>query len=76
MIIHTVGPVWRGGDNGERAVLTSCYRSCLKLATNHGIVTAPLAISCGAYGYPAREAAQIAMRYSRQVPPRLCIPEK
>ena len=62
MIIHTVGPVWRGGDNGERAVLTSCYRSCLKLATNHGIKTLAFpAISCGAYGYPAREAAQIAI---------------
>ena len=62
-VIHTVGPIWRGGRNGEAALLASCYRSALTLARQHRLrsVTFP-AISCGAYGYPFDEAAAIALR--------------
>jgi O-acetyl-ADP-ribose deacetylase (regulator of RNase III) len=62
-IIHTVGPVWNGGQQGEPELLASCYRSCLKLARDKGIATLAFpAISCGIYGYPAVDAAEIAVR--------------
>ncbi|HEY7543789.1 MAG TPA: O-acetyl-ADP-ribose deacetylase [Blastocatellia bacterium] len=61
-IIHTVGPVWRGGANGEPDLLASCYRSSFELAKKHNIRTiAFAAISCGIYGFPATEAAKIAI---------------
>jgi O-acetyl-ADP-ribose deacetylase (regulator of RNase III) len=62
-VIHTVGPVWQGGGAGESGLLASCYRASLELALAHGIrsIVFP-AISCGAYGYPMREAAAIAVR--------------
>ena len=62
-VIHTVGPVWDGGESGESDVLASCYRSSLELATEHGLrqVAFP-AISCGVYGYPAEEATEVAMQ--------------
>lgn len=61
-VIHTVGPVWRGGDAGEGDLLASCYRSSLQLAREHdcGVVAFP-AISCGAYGYPLGEAAHVSL---------------
>jgi O-acetyl-ADP-ribose deacetylase (regulator of RNase III) len=66
-IIHTVGPVWSGGDRGEAEVLASCYRNSLRLAVENGIKTIAFpAISCGAYRYPISEAAQIAVMTTRK----------
>ncbi len=61
-VIHTAGPVWRGGDRGEAALLASCYRESLRLAAAHGVATVAFpAISCGVYGYPIPQAARIAV---------------
>ncbi len=62
-VIHTVGPVWQGGNNGEAAVLERSYRSCLLLAKEHAIRSIAFpSISTGAYGYPIEDAARIAIR--------------
>lgn len=61
-IIHTVGPVWRGGQNNEPELLASCYRSCFALAREHNLKTLAFpAISCGIYGYPIEPATNIAV---------------
>ncbi|MGQ0675370.1 MAG: O-acetyl-ADP-ribose deacetylase [Rhodospirillales bacterium] len=61
-IIHTVGPVWRGGGAGEAELLAGCYRSSLRLAAEHGLKTVAFpAISTGIYGYPLEAAARIAV---------------
>ena len=61
-VIHTVGPVWHGGDHGEPELLASCYRRAIKLAAQHGIRTLAFpAISTGVYGYPFEPAARIAI---------------
>jgi O-acetyl-ADP-ribose deacetylase (regulator of RNase III) len=65
-VIHTVGPIWRGGKHGEAETLANCYRNSLQLAVENGIRTIAFpAISCGAYGYPIPEAAQIAVETAR-----------
>ena len=62
-VIHTPGPVWRGGNFGEALLLASCYRSCLELAVSHNIQTVDFpAISTGVYGYPLPQAAAVAIR--------------
>jgi O-acetyl-ADP-ribose deacetylase len=62
-VIHTVGPVWQGGDRGEDVLLASCYRNSLRLAVEHGIETIAFpAISTGVFGFPAARAARIAVR--------------
>ena len=65
-VIHTVGPIWRGGKHGEPETLADCYRNSLQLAVENGIKAIAFpAISCGAYGYPIQEAAQIAVKTVR-----------
>lgn len=62
-VIHAVGPVWRGGTQGEPELLASCYRRSLELARTHALRTIAFpAISCGIYGYPIEQAAAIAVR--------------
>ena len=61
-IIHTVGPVWRGGTEGEPDLLRSCYSTCMTLAVQQGARSLAFpAISCGVYGYPREEAVAIAV---------------
>jgi len=61
-VIHAVGPVWHGGAQGEAALLASAYRRALTIAAEHDVRTIAFpAISCGVYGYPVAEAAQIAV---------------
>ena len=65
-VIHTVGPVWRGGDRGEQQILASCYSSCLAMARERSFreIAFP-AISTGVYGFPRHEAARIAVAVVR-----------
>ena len=66
-VIHTVGPIWRGGKHGEPETLANCYQNSLQLAVENGIKTIAFpAISCGAYGYPIQAAARIAMNTTHE----------
>lgn len=61
-VIHTVGPVWQGGQSGEPALLASCYRESFKLAYEHGVKSIAFpAIGCGVYAYPVAQACAIAV---------------
>ncbi|MGN6382658.1 MAG: O-acetyl-ADP-ribose deacetylase [Dyella sp.] len=66
-IIHTVGPVWRGGERGEAELLGRCYRRSLALAAEYRLASVAFpAISCGVYGYPAGAAAAVAVHSVRE----------
>ncbi len=70
-VIHTVGPVWHGGDRGEAELLASCYRRSLEVAQENALATIAFpAISTGIFGYPADEAARIAVRTVAETLPR------
>lgn len=61
-VIHTVGPIWQGGDQGEADALASCYRQSIALAREYGLASIAFpAISCGVYGYPPEQAARVAL---------------
>jgi O-acetyl-ADP-ribose deacetylase (regulator of RNase III) len=61
-VIHTVGPIYRGGRTGEAQTLASCYRESIRVADEHGIASISFpSISTGAYGYPVEQAAQVAV---------------
>ena len=67
-VIHTVGPVWNGGDQGENELLASCYRRSLEVAADHSLASIAFpAISTGVYGFPFEPAAQIAVSTVRDV---------
>lgn len=62
-VIHVVGPVWRGGTSGEPALLAACYRNAFAIVRERHIASIAIpAVSCGVYGYPKRDAADIAVR--------------
>jgi O-acetyl-ADP-ribose deacetylase (regulator of RNase III) len=66
-VIHTVGPIWSGGNRGEPETLANCYRNSLRIAAEHGLRTVAFpAISCGVYRYPIPEAARIAVETTSQ----------
>ena len=66
-VIHTVGPVWGGGEQGEGKLLADCYRNSLRLASEHGVRSIAFpAISTGIYGFPPDRAALIALRTVRE----------
>lgn len=66
-VIHTVGPVWRGGTHGEARLLAACYRNSLALAERHALRSVAFpGISTGAYGYPVERAAAIAVATVRE----------
>ena len=66
-VIHTVGPIWHGGDHDEDALLARCYQNCFLLAVRHGIATIAFpAISTGVYRFPIERAAKIAVRETRR----------
>ncbi|MBU1008798.1 MAG: O-acetyl-ADP-ribose deacetylase [Bacteroidetes bacterium] len=76
-VIHTVGPVWHGGSNGEPELLASCYASSLKLAMTHGCMTIAFpAISTGVYHYPKDQAASIACNAVKQFLAANSLPDK
>lgn len=66
-VIHTVGPVWEGGDNDEARLLASCYRESLRLADEHRIASIAFpAISCGVFGFPPEQAVPVAVGAIRE----------
>jgi O-acetyl-ADP-ribose deacetylase len=79
-VIHTVGPIWRGGGQGEDETLASCYRTALALAAERRLASVAFpAISCGVYGFPVARACRIAIGEIRAVlasathPERVCL---
>jgi O-acetyl-ADP-ribose deacetylase (regulator of RNase III) len=75
-VIHTVGPVWRGGGQGEERLLAQCYRSCFELARDHGVRSIAFpSISTGAYGFPVAKASGIAIDEIKSFLQQNAIPE-
>lgn len=69
-VIHTVGPIWHGGENGEQTLLSGCYRNSLLLAEEHAVKSIAFpAISCGIFGYPIDQACQVALNTIRATLP-------
>jgi len=67
-VIHTAGPIWRGGNRNEDSLLAKCYKSCFSLAKDLGVKSIAFpSISTGAYGFPLERAARIALGETRQV---------
>jgi O-acetyl-ADP-ribose deacetylase (regulator of RNase III) len=76
-VIHTVGPVWRGGAHGEPALLAGCYRRCLEIARDSGLKSIAFpAVSTGVYGYPPDAAATVAVATIRQFLVSSPLPER
>ena len=66
-VIHTVGPVWHGGDKGEPQLLRSCYRNCFRVAHEQGLTSIAFpAISTGVYRYPLEQACRIALEEAKE----------
>ncbi len=76
-VIHTVGPIWRGGTHDEDRLLADCYRNSLRLAVENGVHSIAFpAISTGAYGFPIERGAKIAVREVRAFLEKNPLPEK
>ncbi len=76
-VIHTVGPVWKGGNHNERELLASCYHNSLTIATRQGFKTIAFPnISTGVYGFPKQDAAQIAIQTVKEYLSENKLPEK
>jgi O-acetyl-ADP-ribose deacetylase (regulator of RNase III) len=76
-VIHTVGPIWRGGNYGEEHLLAQCYRSCFELAKEQSVRSIAFpSISTGAYGFPVAKASRIAVDEIKSFLHKNTIPEK